>query len=64
MRDPSRQAREHSLQDKEGYIFIIQETVRRGVNHLLPHVWIDVKVYIISSPFNSLWSNWDCHGTI
>ena len=63
MRDPGRQAKEHSPENKEGYICIIQEKVRR-VNHLLPHIWIDVKAYIIRSSFNSIWSHWGCHGTI
>ena len=56
MRDPSRQAREHSPENNEGYIFIIQEKVRR-VNHLLHHFWTDVKAYIISSPFYVIWSD-------
>ena len=50
MRYTSRQARQHSPENKEGYIFIIREKMeRQGEDHPLPHFWIDVKVYIISS---------------
>ena len=53
MRDTSRQARQHSPENKEGYIFIIREKVeRQGEDHSLPHFWIDVKVYVISSSFD------------
>ena len=53
MRDTSRQARQHSPENKEGYIFIIREKVeRQGEDRPLPHFWIDVKVYIISSSFD------------
>ena len=33
-------------------------------DHLLPHSWADVKTYIISFSFGSLWSNQACHGAI
>ena len=46
----SRQARELSgPRNKEGYTFIIKETVGRGEGHLLPHSWADTKADIISS---------------
>lgn len=43
MRDSSGQARERSPENKEGYIFIIKEKVRRGEDHLLPQPEADVK---------------------
>ena len=43
MRDSSGQARERSPENKEGYIFIIKEKVRRGEDHLLPQSEADVK---------------------
>ena len=65
MRDTSGLARERSSPEKkEGYIFIIKEKVGRGEDNLLPHSWVDVKAYIISSSFGPLRFNWDCHGTI
>ena len=64
VRDTSGQAREHSPENKEGYIFIIKEKVGRGEDNLLPHFWADVKAYILSSSFDPIWSNWDCHGAI
>ena len=36
-------------QNKEGYTFIIKQTVGRGEGHLLPHSWADTKADIISS---------------
>ena len=62
MRATSRQARECSPENKEGYIFIMKEKVGRGEDHFLPHFWVDVKAYIISSSFNPVSSN--CHGTV
>ena len=46
---------------KEDYIFQINEKVRKGENHFLLHSWADVKAYIISSSFDPIWSNQDCH---
>ena len=56
VRDTSRQAREHSPEIKEGYIFIIKEKVEWEENHL-SHSWVDVKAYLISSSFDCIWSN-------
>ena len=58
VRDTSRQAREHSPEDKEGYVFVIKE------DHPLPHFWVDVKAYVIISSFDPILFNWGCHGTI
>ena len=41
MRDTSGQAREHSSEDKGGYILKMKEKVGRGEDHLLPHSWVD-----------------------
>ena len=49
VRDGSGQAKEHSPENKDGYIFIIKEKMGRGQDHLLPHFWVDIKAYIISS---------------
>ena len=64
MRDTSGQARENCPENKEAYIFIVKEKVGRGEDHLLPHSWVDGKVYIISSSFGPIWSTQDCHGAI
>ena len=63
VRNTSRQARECSPENKEGYVFIIKEKVDWEENHL-SHSWVDVKAYLISSSFDPIWSNWECHGTI
>lgn len=55
MRDTSGRARENSPENKEGYIFIIKEKVRRGEDYpLLSNLGVDVKAYIISSSFDPL----------
>ena len=64
MRETSGQARERSPENKEGYIFIIQGKVGRGEDHLPPHSSVDVKAYIISSSFDPVRFNRDCHGAI
>ena len=64
MRATGGQARERSPKNKEGYIFIIKEKVGREEDHFLPHSCVDVKAYIISSSFDHICSNWDCHGSI
>ena len=46
-------------QNKEDYIFIIKEKVGRGEDHLLPHFWVDIKAYIITSSFDPTWFNGD-----
>ena len=43
MRDSRGQATERSPENKEGYIFIIKEEVRREEDHLLPQPEADVK---------------------
>ena len=65
MTDTSGLTRERSsLENKEGYIFIIKEKAGRGEDHLLSHSWADVKAYIISLSFGPIWFNGDCHGAI
>ena len=64
MRATGGQARERSPKNKEGYIFIIKEKVGREEDHLLPHFWVDIKAYIISSSFDPVWSNGDGHDAI
>ena len=64
MRDTSGPAREGSSENKEGYIFITEERVERGEDHLLPHSWAEIKAYSIGSSFDPIWFNWDCHGAI
>lgn len=60
----SRQAGEHSPQNTLRYVCIIKENVGRREDQLLPHFGADVKTSIISSSFNPIWSNKDCHGTV
>ena len=57
-------AKEHSPENKEGYIFIIKENVRREEDHLLPHFGVDIKAYIISSSIDPIWFNQDHQGAI
>ena len=65
VRDTSGQARECSPENKECYSFIVKKKkVGKQKDHLLLHSWVYVKVYIISSSFGPIWSNWDCHGVI
>ena len=49
MRDTSRQARECSPKNKEGYIFIIKEKVDWEENHL-SHSWVDVRLASLVPP--------------
>lgn len=59
VRDTSRQARECSPESKECYIFIVKKKKWGSEDS-----WVDAKVYIISSFFGPIWSNWDCRGAI
>ena len=59
-----RQVVERAVPEEEGYLFIIVGKVGRGEDHLLPHFRADVKAHIISSFFDPIWSNWDCHGAV
>ena len=63
MRDSNGQAGERSPENKEGYVFIIKEKVRRGEDHPLPQPEADVRSFV-SSPFDPTRSNWNCHGAI
>ena len=65
MSETSRLTKEcSSPENKEGYIFIIKEKAGKEEDHLLPHAWVDIKAYIISSSFGPLWFNQDSHDTI
>ena len=48
---------ESSSKNKEGNIFITKEKVGREEGHLLPHSWVDIKAYIVTSSCNPIWSN-------
>ena len=50
VRDGSGQAKGHSPENKDGYIFIIKEKMGRGQDHLLPHFWVDIKVTSLVPP--------------
>ena len=65
VRYTSREARECSPQNKEGYIFTIKKKGNeRREDYHLPDSWADFKAYIISSSFDSVWFNWDYHAVI
>ena len=61
MRDSSRQAKERSLENTEGYTFIIKEKVDVERTTFFPHFWVNVKAYIISFSFDPILSNGDLH---
>ena len=46
--------------EQRGLWFYNQRNTGRGEGHLLPHFQVDIKAYIISSSFNSIWSIWNC----
>lgn len=56
MGDSNGQARESSPKNREGYIFIIKEKVRKGEDHLLPQSLADVKSLFFFFEINLLFT--------